>query len=86
MREHVEDVSGDGTQADTVAHKTGMGEAGSSPAKAEEQKARYLARNDYRLDGTLDGYRAMKKGSQERLWYLDEAHKIKFEQEWSGIQ
>jgi hypothetical protein len=50
-----------------------------------ESQVRYQCRSEYRDEGTLDGYKKFPKGSQERLWYVDEAQKIKSEYEWSAI-
>lgn len=50
-----------------------------------EIAVREKARQDYKAEGCCNNKREYPVGSQFRLWYLDEAHKIMFENEWSAI-
>ena len=46
----------------------------------DESRVREEARVDYRLEACCNGFRRYKLGSMERLWYLDEAHKLEFKE------
>lgn len=47
----------------------------------KEYDARYKARDDYRHEDVYNN--PYKRGTPERLWYLSEAQKIRFEQDES---
>ena len=48
-----------------------------------EANIRFQARQDWREEGRLDGYKSHPLESFERSVYLDEAQKIKFHDEMS---